>query len=40
MKELSIVSKRIVKDYLISNHLQPHCVAVTLEMPKYCGNAR
>ena len=40
IKELSIVSKRIVKDYLISNHLEPHCVAITLGMFKYCENAQ
>ena len=39
IKEFSIVSKGIIKYYLISNNLQPHCVAITPEILKYCGNA-
>ena len=40
MKELLVVSKRIVKEYLISNNLQPHCVVITQGMLKCCGNAQ
>ena len=40
IKELSIVSKRIAKEYLISNSLQPHYEVINPEMLKHCGNAR
>ena len=40
MKEDSIVSKRLVKDYLISNSLQPHTVEVSSQLRASCRHAR
>ena len=39
MKEKSLISRRIVKDYLVSQNLKPHQVEITLEMIKAVRNA-
>ena len=40
IKDDSIVSKRLVKDYMTSNKLKPHTVEITSQMRAHCRRAR
>ena len=40
MKKYSIFSKRMIKDHILGNKLQPHSIEITNKMRKLVGAAR